>query len=435
MKRAISAFLSLVFSALATTAMASTGQLVVPTFQVSSVDPAVAPVLTELVLESLLTRHGLHALGPSDVQDLLVTEQTRQSMGCETTCMKELAGALGASKLVAGSVGRLGEAFVLTLKLVDVESAQVIARASRNFNKLEGAKEVVGPLVDELLGAQPRAAVELPKLIGARKEAEKQRAVATVDAFCSATVEGYARALLEAQEVGRLVQLRRSLLEDVLLTPFLAEVEKKVACVEAKKADLLARLTDRSTAANSKEAHAQVQRAQAEWKELEANLPLLLEAYRRGLDKEQRGTGARPVELPFAVRAAKADAAPEDQAAQAEHEAAAAVLSKALAAADRSDKPAFVAQFVEPGPKGRAQARDLYVTTLGLLERYRLDPCPFHLLGADDRAARKAFAKKTGRTKICLRLVDKEDGRARLEDVEVAPSPAGPRLYDWRPAN
>ncbi|MBK6688686.1 MAG: hypothetical protein IPG45_29710 [Deltaproteobacteria bacterium] len=420
---------------LATSAWASTGQLVVPTFQVSSVDPNVAPILTELVLESLLTRHGLHALGPSDVQDLLVTEQTRQSMGCETSCMKELAGALGASKLVSGSVGRLGDVFVLTLKLVDVESAQVLSRASRNFAKLEGAKEVVGPLVDELLGAPARASVDAPKLIGARKEAEKQRPVATVTTFCSATVEAYTQALLSGDEPGRLVQARRGLLEDLLLTPFLAEVQQKIRCLEAKKAGLQSGLADRRVAANSPEAHERIVRAEAEWAELEANLPLLLEAYKNGVDKEQRGTGARPVELPFVVRAPKAQAAPEDQAAKVEHEAGAVILSKALAAVERSDKPAFVAQFAEPGPKGRAPARDLYVTTLALSERYRLDPCPWHLLSAEDRAARRVHRQKTGRTKICLRLVAREDGKARLEDVEIIASPSGPKIHDWRPSD
>jgi hypothetical protein len=119
-------------------------QLVVPTVQLSGIDAAAAPVITELVLEALLVRHGLPALGPADLKDILTVEQQKQLIGCdEGKCMTELAGALGSGRVVSGMVGRLGDTVVLTLKLIDATSAQVVARASRSVARVEAVRELL----------------------------------------------------------------------------------------------------------------------------------------------------------------------------------------------------------------------------------------------------------------------------------------------------
>ena len=52
-------------------------------------------VLTDLLLEALLSRHGIRALGPSDVRAVLTAEQQKSLLACsDESCMAELAGAL-----------------------------------------------------------------------------------------------------------------------------------------------------------------------------------------------------------------------------------------------------------------------------------------------------------------------------------------------------
>ena len=42
----------------------------------------------------------------------------------DTSCLVEIGGALGVDYLVSGSVGKLGDAFVIILKLMDVHEAK-----------------------------------------------------------------------------------------------------------------------------------------------------------------------------------------------------------------------------------------------------------------------------------------------------------------------
>ena len=56
-------------------------------------------------------------------------EQQKMALGCDTTsCLAELGGALGVPYLIESSVSRVGERYVLTLKILAVEDAKVMAR-------------------------------------------------------------------------------------------------------------------------------------------------------------------------------------------------------------------------------------------------------------------------------------------------------------------
>ena len=76
-------------------ASADSEKIVVPAVAVTGVDPQIGTIVTELVLDALLNRHGVHALGPSDFKDMLDREQQKQLIGCdESSCMAEIAGAI-----------------------------------------------------------------------------------------------------------------------------------------------------------------------------------------------------------------------------------------------------------------------------------------------------------------------------------------------------
>jgi len=207
---------------------AGDNQIVVPTFATSGVDPSVAPIVTELVLEALLNRHGVRALGPADIKDLLTTEQQRQLVGCEqSSCMSELAGALGARNMVSGLVGKLGDTFVVTLKLVDTETAKVGARASRRFAALDRAPDAVGPLVDDLLGQRPRVESATPQVLVEKPAAPRASAMPT-RVFCDEALAGHTRTLERARYDSSLVARRKKLLEDLLATAFREELVAKL---------------------------------------------------------------------------------------------------------------------------------------------------------------------------------------------------------------
>ena len=75
-----------------------------------------------------------------DMQTVLGVERQRELLGCggqATSCMSELADALGARFVLSGSLTRLGEAWQLNLQMVDSRTAQPVGRSTRIATSLE----------------------------------------------------------------------------------------------------------------------------------------------------------------------------------------------------------------------------------------------------------------------------------------------------------
>jgi hypothetical protein len=387
-------------------------QLLVPTFQVVDVEPSVGEVATELVLEALSTRHGLAALGPKDVRDLLSVEAQQQLVGCtEGRCVKDAAQALGATRLVTGVVAKLGSERVLTLKLVDAGKQEVLARASKPFGALEALRTIVGPTVDALLGAEPRAARPLPALTAERKAREAQRTALDVETWTAKLVEPYADAIAAGVTGPALLTRRRALLEELLLTPFLTELEAKRERLRARVDALRPQLAARALAARDADGYLGARVAERELVELDANLSTLLEVVQGGLEREKLGTGLRPVELPFATRVAVARLTPLAPEQASRFEAARRTLDAALAHVRDGDRKAFVAACARDDR--RVDPRDLYLTLLALSERGPIDVAPWFGWSADERVARLGT-----RPRLAVRGLA-EGGTTTLVDVEL----------------
>ena len=88
-------------------------------------------VLNELVL-TLIADDGRFSqvISGSDLTDLINLEQQRQALGCEESgCMAELAKALNVPFIVVGEIGYIGQQTVYNIKFLDVDRAEVLARA------------------------------------------------------------------------------------------------------------------------------------------------------------------------------------------------------------------------------------------------------------------------------------------------------------------
>ncbi|MCB9789004.1 MAG: hypothetical protein H6744_20185 [Deltaproteobacteria bacterium] len=99
------------------------------------VAPQLGENLTQLLSLELKKSEGLSVISRDEIQTLLRFEAEKQILKCtsDTSCLVEIGGALGVDYLVSGSVGLLGDAFVITLKLMDVHEAVVVSRASESF--------------------------------------------------------------------------------------------------------------------------------------------------------------------------------------------------------------------------------------------------------------------------------------------------------------
>lgn len=127
-------------------------RLVVPGMEGHGVGEDLRAALTDaLVADVRRQAPAYDVLGGNEVQSLLRLQAVKQQLGChssqEVSCLVELGGALGASRMVFGTLDRVGKSYFLDLKLIDVAHARVLRESTST-----PASE------DELLAAIERAA-------------------------------------------------------------------------------------------------------------------------------------------------------------------------------------------------------------------------------------------------------------------------------------
>lgn len=111
--------------------------------------------LTQLLSLELKRLDGVAVISRDEVQTMLRFETEKQALKCDSdlACLMEIGGALGVDYLVAGSIGRLDDTFVLGLKLLDVAEAKAAHRVAESFRGPErDLPQVVRHAARALLG-------------------------------------------------------------------------------------------------------------------------------------------------------------------------------------------------------------------------------------------------------------------------------------------
>jgi len=89
-----------------------------------------ARVLHELLLNELDRRGAYKVISSSDVADMLGLEKLKLLTGCiDDVCVTEIGGALGVRFMLSGSVGRLGDELIVSLKIMDTDRQEIVQRA------------------------------------------------------------------------------------------------------------------------------------------------------------------------------------------------------------------------------------------------------------------------------------------------------------------
>lgn len=133
--------------------------VLLPLAPIGDVDRAAVALFTEALAGELRRRPGVSVLADSDVAALLGVEKRKQMMtGCsDAGCMAELGGALGADRVVHGTVGRVGGSLLVNLSSLDARKARGAASVSE---RLQGAGDeafldALPAMVDRLLSEAP----------------------------------------------------------------------------------------------------------------------------------------------------------------------------------------------------------------------------------------------------------------------------------------
>jgi len=124
------------------------------------IDRGLANALTEVVIDRVSKLKRYSVIGQKDLDKMMSWEQNKQLKGCtDTSCLIQIAGALGAAYYVEGSIGAVGDQYLVTLKLMDAGKVAIIERATEKVKKDENI--IVGAverMADAVFGATVGAA-------------------------------------------------------------------------------------------------------------------------------------------------------------------------------------------------------------------------------------------------------------------------------------
>ena len=127
----------------------------------NGVDSASAKVLTDALSDELIRGGKIRVMERTQMDQILKEQGFQQSGSCDgSECAVQAGKILGIDRIVVGSVGKIGSAYVLSVRGVDVGTGEVLASARR---------QQVGALESVLMELLPPLSAE----IGARLVSEK----------------------------------------------------------------------------------------------------------------------------------------------------------------------------------------------------------------------------------------------------------------------
>ncbi len=100
------------------------------------IEKSVTNLLTELIIDKVSKLNRYTVMGQKDLEKMVFWEQNKQLQGCtDSSCLVQIAGAMGASFYIEGSAGSVGSQYIITLKLIDAHKVEVVSRSTTRVKK------------------------------------------------------------------------------------------------------------------------------------------------------------------------------------------------------------------------------------------------------------------------------------------------------------
>jgi hypothetical protein len=144
---------------LAQPAWAEKPRMLVMDFKATLVKEEIVTIITDLVGTELTTYAAFEIITGADMRQMAELEAEKQSMGCgeDSSCLAELAGAMGARFVAFGSVGKLGKNIIITLNLFDSEHAKSVGRENIRATSLDTLPDQIPVAIKRLIsGVLPK---------------------------------------------------------------------------------------------------------------------------------------------------------------------------------------------------------------------------------------------------------------------------------------
>ena len=145
-------------------------KVAVPAFTVVGLDPAIADVYSDHFVTLLGRDRGWKLITQKDIAQVLGLERQKQLLGCgeaQTSCLVELAGALGVDAILSVSIAKTESSFIATVRVIRADDGSELAAATERL-KSDDALQVwldaqAPQLVERVLTAFGRGAPPEPR--------------------------------------------------------------------------------------------------------------------------------------------------------------------------------------------------------------------------------------------------------------------------------
>jgi TolB-like protein len=103
-----------------------------------SVDKGIANLLVEIIMEEISKTEKFDVIGQKDIDKMLFWETSKSLKNCnDSTCLMQIAGAMGAEYYVESSIGQLGDSYIISMKLIDTMTIKIKGRSTRAIQNNE----------------------------------------------------------------------------------------------------------------------------------------------------------------------------------------------------------------------------------------------------------------------------------------------------------
>jgi TolB-like protein len=130
-------------------------QIAVLNLNASGLSPSESITLTDRLRSELVNTHEFRVIERDKMEEIL-TEQGFQQSGCTSDeCAVEIGKLLNIHQICAGSIGKVGSLYSVTLRLIDVQSGQILATVTEDCRcpieqiLTTSMRSLAGKLVDE----------------------------------------------------------------------------------------------------------------------------------------------------------------------------------------------------------------------------------------------------------------------------------------------
>ncbi|GAB4292645.1 MAG: hypothetical protein Kow0090_06650 [Myxococcota bacterium] len=121
----------------------------------AGIEENIAVLINEAFLAEIRKRPELNVIGMAEIKTMLGYEEQKQTVGCtDDSCVIEIGGALGVDRLVTGVLGRLGNSFLINVKLLNIRDATVEKQVSHRIKaeSEEALLDALPEIAEELFG-------------------------------------------------------------------------------------------------------------------------------------------------------------------------------------------------------------------------------------------------------------------------------------------